>query len=101
MKSFDRFMAISPDQWRNEMSLGNYDQAWSMVHYLVYADRRKISGAVRGEHPGHVRGKAVRQKLAEPDRGERCVSAAVVGLLENPAGKPDVNPLRQGGVRGR
>ncbi len=41
LKSVDAIMAVSSDQWRSEMSLGNYDQAWSMVHYLVHADGGK------------------------------------------------------------
>jgi hypothetical protein len=38
LKTVRQIMAVPPEQWKAEMSIGNYDQAWSMVHFLVHAD---------------------------------------------------------------
>ena len=38
LRSVREIMAVTPQQWRAEMNLRNYDQAWSMVHFLVHGD---------------------------------------------------------------
>ncbi len=38
LKSVRSIMSVSPQQWNAEMSGANYDQAWSMVHFLVHGD---------------------------------------------------------------
>ncbi len=37
-KSFNQLMAISHDQWNQKLVRENYDQAWSIVHYLVHGE---------------------------------------------------------------
>jgi hypothetical protein len=39
-------MKISADQWADEMDVKNYDQAWSMVHFLVHGDDGKYQDAL-------------------------------------------------------
>jgi hypothetical protein len=36
-------MAMSSRQWSAQLDLKNYDQAWSMVHFLVYGDDGKYT----------------------------------------------------------
>jgi hypothetical protein len=38
-------MNVSPQQWADEMNIRNYDQAWSMVHFLVHGNDQKYQGA--------------------------------------------------------
>jgi len=38
LKSVREMMRMSYRQWREQLAGGNYDQAWSMVHFLVHAD---------------------------------------------------------------
>ena len=37
-KSIKAMMRLSHETWNSEMSIANYDQAWSMVHFLAYGD---------------------------------------------------------------
>ena len=37
----DTFARISHDEWNREMTLARYDQAWSMVQFLLHADGGK------------------------------------------------------------
>jgi hypothetical protein len=58
LKSFDRIMALTPQAWSDQMNIRNYDQAWSMVHFLVHGDDGKyqaglsacIAGISHGEN---------------------------------------------------
>ena len=36
-KPFRKIMSMSYRQWTGKLSMGNYDQAWSMIHFLVHA----------------------------------------------------------------
>jgi hypothetical protein len=38
MKTIRAIMETSPLEWQAEMNIQNYDQAWSMVHFLVHGD---------------------------------------------------------------
>lgn len=46
---FDQMISLSPEQWRTELASGEagllYDQSWSMVHFLVYAQNGRWMGA--------------------------------------------------------
>ena len=44
LKPVEQIMAVSPQQWKAEMSIQNYDQAWSMVHFLVHGDDGRYAG---------------------------------------------------------
>jgi hypothetical protein len=41
-------MALSLEQWNSSLSVANYDQAWSMIHFLVHADDGKYTKALEG-----------------------------------------------------
>ena len=41
LKSFREMMAMSRSQWSGRIAIGNYDQAWSMIHFLVHAENGK------------------------------------------------------------
>lgn len=40
-KPFAEMMTIRSTSWLHQMSRANYDQAWSMVYFLAYADNNK------------------------------------------------------------
>jgi hypothetical protein len=44
LKSTDQLMKISSRQWAAELNIKNYDQAWSMVHFLVQGDEQRYQG---------------------------------------------------------
>jgi hypothetical protein len=44
-KSLQQIMALDANQWRSEMNIVNYDQAWSMVHFLVHGDNGRYQQA--------------------------------------------------------
>jgi hypothetical protein len=46
LKSAAAIMALSADQWRDDMTIANYDQAWSMVYFLVHADHGRYRDAL-------------------------------------------------------
>ncbi len=41
LKSLREMMQIGQREWNDEMALANYDQAWSMIHFLVHAEDGK------------------------------------------------------------
>jgi hypothetical protein len=45
LRPLRQIMGLSAQQWANEMNIKNYDQAWSMVHFLVYGDDQKYQQA--------------------------------------------------------
>jgi hypothetical protein len=45
LKPVGAIMEESPQLWAHEMNIKNYDQAWSMVHFLVYGDDGKYQQA--------------------------------------------------------
>jgi hypothetical protein len=46
IKSIRQIMLMSPDHWRSDLSIGNYDQAWSMVHFLIHGEGGKYQHAL-------------------------------------------------------
>ncbi|MHC4717889.1 MAG: DUF1570 domain-containing protein [Planctomycetota bacterium] len=40
-KSLRDMMRMTYDDWNDQMDLANYDQAWSMIHFLVHAEDGK------------------------------------------------------------
>jgi hypothetical protein len=44
-KTIRQMMETSPDQWAGNLNIINYDQAWSMVHFLVHGDDQKYQAA--------------------------------------------------------
>jgi hypothetical protein len=44
-KSLHKIMEMSHAQWNEELSLQNYDQAWSMVQFLAHGDNGKYQQA--------------------------------------------------------
>jgi hypothetical protein len=44
-KSLRDMMALSHAEWNKELSLQNYDQAWSMVQFLAHGDNGKYQAA--------------------------------------------------------
>jgi hypothetical protein len=38
---FQQMMALTPPQWNKRVTVADYDQAWSMVHFLVHGDGGK------------------------------------------------------------
>lgn len=45
-RSLPRIMAISRDDWNSELAIINYDQAWSMVHFLAHGEDGKYQKAL-------------------------------------------------------
>lgn len=46
LKPLGKFMQMSYKQWSDEFTDANYDQAWSMIHFLVHADDGKYVKAL-------------------------------------------------------
>jgi hypothetical protein len=46
LKSLSALMQVSSQQWANEMDIKNYDQSWSLVQFLVYADDGKYQSGL-------------------------------------------------------
>ncbi len=46
LKTMLAIMTTSPEQWQKDMSSENYDQAWSMVHFLAHGDNGKYQAAM-------------------------------------------------------
>ncbi len=45
IKPLIEMMQVTPRRWAMEMDIKNYDQAWSMVHFLVHGDDAKYQDA--------------------------------------------------------
>ena len=43
-KPFKEFIALDPKTWIGDLQESNYDQAWSMIHFLANADNGKYQG---------------------------------------------------------
>ncbi len=65
LKSIQQIMLITPDQWRSEMSIANYDQAWSMVHFLINGEQGKYQPAFASCIREISRGKTFEQAWLE------------------------------------
>jgi hypothetical protein len=48
LKSIRQLMLLSHEAWNNGLSLGNYDQAWSLVYFLAQGDDGKYQQALTG-----------------------------------------------------
>jgi hypothetical protein len=52
LRPFGQMLTLTSFQWRKDLDVRNYDQAWSVVHFLVNADDgkyRKLFGAFLGD----------------------------------------------------
>ena len=47
-RSFGRMMAMGRREWAGQISIADYDQAWSMVHFLVHGDGGRYTRALAG-----------------------------------------------------
>lgn len=45
LRPLSEMLALTHAAWNVEMSLANYDQAWSMVHFLAHAENERYQGA--------------------------------------------------------
>jgi len=41
-KPFRQFLAITRDQWNDKVEMKNYDQAWSLVHFLAHGEDGRL-----------------------------------------------------------
>ncbi len=48
MRSLEAMMQMSLEQWNGALSIQNYDQAWSMVHFLAHGDDGRYQKALAG-----------------------------------------------------
>ncbi len=48
LNSFGKIMMMTNKDWHKELSICNYDHAWSMIHFLVHADDGKYRKAATG-----------------------------------------------------
>lgn len=44
-RSLREMMLVPPELWSSELASANYDQAWSMVHFLAHGDNGKYQAA--------------------------------------------------------
>jgi hypothetical protein len=47
-RPIEEMMKLGHANWNDELSVVNYDQAWSMVHFLAHGDNGKYQGAFVG-----------------------------------------------------
>ncbi len=47
-KPLRKMMQLSYKEWTRSLVIANYDQAWSMIHFLVHGDGGKYVGALNG-----------------------------------------------------
>ncbi len=47
-RSFGEIMHLSNDEWADQLNIKNYDQAWSMVHFMVHGDDEKYQPGLTG-----------------------------------------------------
>ncbi len=63
--------SLTGEEWQQEMSIANYDQAWSLVHYLVHADDGKyqepLAACIRNLAEGKPFNQAWLQTLGPAD----------------------------------
>ncbi len=86
---FERMIAMDRDTWSGALNVRNYDQAWSMVHFLVHADDGKYREAFVGFINDVVRYRSVRRSFArrfgtDLDAFEKRFAEWWAGLGENP-----------------
>ena len=55
-KSIEDMMLMSPSQWSDDLSTANYDQAWSMCHFLAHGENGKYQRAFAAFLQGIGRG---------------------------------------------
>ena len=48
MHSIEGMLNLSHAQWNSRLDINNYDQAWSMVHFLAHADNGRYQAAFAG-----------------------------------------------------
>lgn len=46
LREFRQMMSMDNRDWTGQIRLGDYDQAWSMIHFLVHADRGRYVRAL-------------------------------------------------------
>jgi hypothetical protein len=84
-----RIMLMSPQDWRARLSIADYDQAWSMVHFLVHGENGKyqqaFSACIREISQGQPFEKAWLDTLGPADGFEARWKAYWLAQPENPS----------------
>jgi len=66
-----RMMSLSHEDWNSQMTINNYDQAWSMVHFLAHGEdgkyQKAFSGYMRDIGRGVQSQKAWQQNFGDAD----------------------------------
>jgi hypothetical protein len=69
LHSLNQIALISPQAWQDQLNIRNYDQAWSIVHFLVHADDQKyqasLSNCIRAIAQGRDPQQAMRDTIAQ------------------------------------
>jgi len=88
-RSIDEAMRITLGQWNGNLSIQNYDQAWSMVHFLVHAEdgryRKAFNGFMTLVGSGRGAAKAWEQSFGDSAGFEKKWRDYWMKLPENPA----------------
>jgi hypothetical protein len=86
--SIHDMMLMTSAKWRKELSAANYDQAWTMVHFLVYGDGGRYQSAfvafMRRVGRGEAWDKAWLATLGPADEFEPRWKAWWLGLPPDP-----------------
>ena len=89
LQPIPRIMLMSPQDWRAALSIANYDQAWSMVHFLVHGENGKyqqaFSACIREISQGQPFEKAWLDTLGPADGFEARWKAYWLSQPENPS----------------
>jgi len=83
-----QIMLLGADEWNSQMSLANYDQAWSMVYFLVHGDNGRYQHAfaacIRALASGQPFERAWLDTLGPADGFEKRWRAYWIGQPESP-----------------
>ena len=86
--SFAKMIAMTPGQWNAKLIKSNYDQVWSMVHFLVHAKDGKYRKRFQNYLGDVVKGKdslgAFRKRFGNLRRLQKRYEKWWLGLGENP-----------------
>lgn len=90
---FETFLNMNIETWNRQMAAGNYDQAWSMVHFMAEGDSGRyqkaflayMKSAAQGNSPGKAWADATGN--ADPGSFEAAWKRFWLELPENPTSR--------------
>ncbi len=86
--SISQMMSMSHEEWNRQLDIRNYDQAWSMVHFLAHGEdgkyQKAFGGYMRDIGRGRPSGKAWQDNFGDAEGFEKHWRDYWQGLPDNP-----------------